>query len=222
MPLWKPLLMFAGLVMTLSRGGMLSFLVGCVVLLPTMGLSRRVLRLAGLAALGVVLALPKLLTFAAQYARFGVSDESAMARGVVWQRALDTFLDYPVFGIGFNTYGFVQERRGFERVAVSSYSAEGGLLFVAVLTGIVGLLVYLAMVWFVLRRCRAAARNPRASGAERALLVGTTAATVAIIVNSMFVNSLLTPWVMEPLLVLWGLSFVAASDMRSRPEPIAA
>jgi len=218
-PMWKPLLMFAGLVATLSRGGMLAFLVGAFTLLVMRGPSRRVLRFAGAVALLLVPALPLLITFASQYARFSVSDGSAMQRVVIWGRALSTFIDYPWFGIGFNTYGFVQERRGFERLGNSAYSAEGGLLFIAVLTGIVGLLVYLAMLWFILRRARRGWRDLRATPEERGLLLGTVATTVAILVHSVFVNSLLTPFVMEPLWVLWGLSFVIASDLRRRAHP---
>jgi hypothetical protein len=213
---WKPLLMFAALLMTLSRGGLLSFIAGCLVLLPVIGLNKRVMRVAGIAILALAAAMPKLIAFASQYARFGMSDGSALARVLVWQRSIATFLDYPFFGIGFNTWGFVQERRGFERIAISSYSAEGGLLFVAVMTGVVGLAVYIAMVWFVVRRSRAAARNVLAGPEERGLLLGCVAATVAILVNSVFANSLLTPWVMEPLLVLWALAFVVAVAIRER------
>jgi O-antigen ligase len=215
-PLWKPTMMFAGLVATLSRGGMLAFVIGACVLLAIRGLSKRVLKFGTLMVVLLVPAMPLLLRFANQYTRFSVSDESAMTRVLVWQRALATFVEYPWFGIGFNTYGFVQERRGFERVGGSSYSAEGGLLFVAVLTGIVGLLVYMGMLWFVLRRSRRGWKNPSATPGERGLLIGTYAATLAILVHSIFVNSLLTPWVMEPLLVLWGLAFVTASELRHR------
>lgn len=217
-PIWKPVLMFSGLVATLSRGGMLSFLIGAVAVFSAGRLSRRIVRFGVVILVLVVAASPALVRFASQYRRFSVSDESAMGRVIVWQRALATFAEHPWFGIGFNTYGFVQERRGFERVGGSSYSAEGGLLFVAVLTGIVGLLVYLAMLWFVLRRSRIARRHPLATPTERGMLIGTAAATVAILVHSVFVNSLLTPWVMEPLFVLWGLSFVIASDLRRRQD----
>jgi O-antigen ligase len=221
-PLWKPVLMFGGLVFTLSRGGMLSFLVGCVLLLTILGLSKKLVRLGGLVVLLLLAALPRLVEFANQYRRFSISDNSAIARIMIWQRSLATFLDYPIFGIGFNTYGFVQERRGIERLGGSAYSAEGGLLFVAVLTGVVGLAAYLAMLWFVLRRSRRFWRSPHASATERGLLIGTATATVAILVHSLFVNSLLTPWVMEPLLVLWGLAFIVASDLKRRAsEPSA-
>jgi hypothetical protein len=215
-PTWRPALMIAGLAMTLSRGGMLSLAIGSMALLPVIALNKRVLRLAAMVGMLVLAALPKLIPFAVQYTRFGVSDDSAMARVVTWQRAIATLIDYPVFGIGFNTYAFVQERRGLERISVSSYSAEGGLLFVAVLTGLVGLTVFVAMIWFVLRRSRYAARLPVVLPDERGILVGTFAATIALLVNSIFANSLMTTWTMEPLFVLWGLAFVTATEVKRR------
>jgi O-antigen ligase len=135
---------------------------------------------------------------------------------VAWQRALEVVVENPLFGIGFNTYGFVQDHRGFERLGTASYSAEGGLLFITVMTGIVGLFVYLTMLTFVLRRCRNGWRHPRATAEERALFVGTAGATIAILIHSVFVNSLLMPFVMELLWVLWGLSFVAARSVGNR------
>ena len=221
---WKSVLMLGGLLMTLSRGGLASFLFGCLLLLPVIGLSKRVMKIAAVSVVGLLVALPRIIALAVQYTRFSLSDQSAAARLVTWQRALATFLDYPLFGIGFNTYGFVQERRGFERLAVSSYSAEGGLLFVAVMTGVVGLLVYVTMIWLMLRRSRRAARSPLATPAERGLLIGTVTASVALLVNSIFANSLLAIWTMEPLMILWGLAFVVAADIRRRssPQPIAS
>jgi O-antigen ligase len=179
-------------------------------------MSKRVMRFAGLMLMLTLVSLPKLIEFAGQYARFGISDASAQYRVATWLRALGTFADHPWFGIGFNTYGFVQERRGFERLGTAAYSAEGGLLFIAVLTGIVGLAIYLGMLWFVLRRCRRTYRDRRSSPNERGLVLGAAAATVAVLVNSVFVNSLLTPFVMELLWVLWGLSFVTAASVKQR------
>lgn len=213
---WKPVLLFAGLVATLSRGGMLAFFVGLSALLLIRGPNRRLLRFGSALAVLVLPALPLLVEFANQYRRFSLSDASTMSRVLAWQRALETFIEHPWFGIGFNTYGFVQERRGFERMGGAAYSTEGGLLFVAVLTGIVGLAVYMVMLWLVLRRARRAWALPSGTPEERGLLVGTVVATLAIVVHSLFVNSLLTPWVMEPLQVLWALSFLIALDIRRR------
>lgn len=217
-PLWKPTVMFAALVMTLSRSGLASFALGAAVILAARGLSRRVLRLGGVLLAGLVIALPKLIEFGAQYARFGVTDGSALARVATWQRAIETFLESPWFGIGFNTYAFVQERRGVERLGISAYSAEGGLLFIAVMTGLVGLAVYLGMLWLVLRRCRRAWRDARATPGERGLLIGTFSATILVLAGSVFVNTLLMPFVMELLWVMWGLSFVIAGAIAVRPR----
>jgi hypothetical protein len=213
---WKPLLLFGALVLTLSRSGVLAFFVGGAVILLVRGVRKPLLRFVGLVTLLTSIALPALITFGSQYAKWGFTDESALARLVIWQRAFATFIDHPWFGVGFNTYGYVQERRGIERLGVSAYSAEGGLLFIAVLTGIVGLIVFLCMLWLVLRRCRRGWRDLRASDDERGLFLGTGAATIAILFHSLFVNSLLTIFVAEIYWVLWGLTFVIASDLRRR------
>ena len=221
-PMWKPVVLFAALVMTLSRGGILSFLIGCTVIVATRGVSKRVLKVAGAILLLALPIMPRLITFAREYNKFSVSDDSAMARVTTWVRALGAFAEHPWFGIGFNTYGFVQERRGFERVGGQSYSAEGGLLFIAVMTGIVGLAVFLMMLFFVFRRCRRGWRDLRATPAERGLYIGTAAATLAMLINSVFVNSLLTPWVMELLWVTWGLTFVTIASWRRRTSDAPA
>ena len=215
-PRWKPALLLLALVLTLSRSGALAFVCGIMAIVATRGLGRKMVRFLVAMAIVALAALPQLLRFASQYAKLGVSDGSATARLVVWQRSIATFLESPWFGIGFNTYGYVQERRGFERFGSATYSAEGGLLFIAVMTGIVGLLVYGTMLWFVLRRLRSIWRNPEATAEERGLAIGAASATVAILVHSVFVNSLLTPFVMEPLWVLWGLGFIVAASLRRR------
>jgi O-antigen ligase len=214
--LWKPVVMFAALLMALSRGGTFAFLTGCAVVIAAVGVRKKLVRFGALLFVLFLPVLPKFIAFGNEYGRFGISDDSAASRVRVWQRALATFFEHPWFGIGFNTYGFVQERRGFERVGGVSYSAEGGLLFIAVMTGIVGLAVFIAMLWVAIRRFRRAWRDDRATPAERGLLLGTAAATMTIFVDTIFVNTLFVPFVMEIMWVLWGLSFLIASDISRR------
>jgi O-antigen ligase len=90
------------------------------------------------------------------------------------------------------------------------------LLFVGVMTGIVGLATYVIMLGLIVRRCRAGWRSPRAFPQERALCLGAAAATIAILIHSIFVNSLLVNFVMQELWVLWGLTFVVVAAMRRR------
>lgn len=215
-PVWKPVLLMVALVMTLSRSGMLAFLVGVGVIVWTRGITKRMLRFGALVAIAGLVALPRLIDTLVSYSRIGVTDESALARVVSWQRAIETFLLNPWFGVGFNTYGYVQERRGFERFGAGAYSAEGGLLFIAVMTGVAGVAVFIAMLWLVLRRCRRGWTDPRSTPDERGLLIGTAAATVAILVHSLFANSLLLPFVMELMWVLWGLAFIVTRARRAQ------
>ena len=215
-PYWKPALLFAALALTFSRSGLLAFAIGLAVILFARGLQKALVRVGGIALIALLAGLPRLIEEAGRYNKLGFTDESALSRVVSWQRAIALFLESPWFGIGFNTYGFVQDHRGIERLSVASYSPEGGLLFVAVMTGVAGLGAYLAMLWFAVRRCRQWWHHPLASAEERGLLLGTGATTAAILVHTLFVNTLFVPFVMEQLWVLWGLSFVVATALRRR------
>jgi hypothetical protein len=216
---WKPAFLLLALILTLSRSGVAGFIAGMLVILAARGLGKRMLRFFGVALVVVLASLPWLLAFARQYAKLDISGGSGLAvRIISWQQAIEVFLESPWYGIGFNTFGFVQSHRGFERMGSSSYSVEGGLLFVAVMTGIIGLLVYLMMLWLPLRRSRRVWRDANATPEERGLATGAAAATVAIVVHSVFVNSLLVPFVMEPLWVLWGLGFVIGAKLRRQQQ----
>jgi putative inorganic carbon (HCO3(-)) transporter len=219
--LWKPGLLMLALIMTLSRSGVAGLLTGGLVILGARGLSKRLLGFGVATIAGMVAAFPVLLPFAAEYNKLGISDASAASRVVTWQRAFATFMDSPWFGIGFNTYGYVQEHRGFERAGGGTYSAEGGLLFIAVMTGVVGLAAFVFMLWLVLRRCRAGWKDALGTPFERSLCIGAAAATVAVCVHSVFVNSLLVPFVMQPLWVLAGLVYVVRARMRQAASGVS-
>jgi hypothetical protein len=205
---WKPLVFLGALLATLSRSSFLGLAVGVFLILAVRGISRRMVQLGGIVAMLFLAALPQLLAYAAKFNKLTVSDASAMSRVVNWLRALRIWADHPLFGIGFNTYGYVVERYGGVRSGASSFSSDGGLLFIGVMTGLVGLALYLAMLALVVRRSRRIWRNPDLPPGWRTLAVGIAAGTVAICVHATFVNSLLTPFVMELLWVLWGLVFV--------------
>lgn len=136
-------------------------------------------------------------------------DATAKLRVQSWQRSLTLFEKYPVLGIGYNTYRF----RGAEEGVVDEkfFSAGGSdstLLTVLVTTGILG---FLAFMWFYLdlwvrnfARWRSAARTSSfLSGGE--LNLGFVAGWSAILVHSVFVNSLLFPLILIPIMVVAGV-----------------
>jgi O-antigen ligase len=213
-PRWRPLLLFGALVLTLSRSGALGLVVGVGTILLVRGLSKRLLRWILFVSALILAALPKLVSFAAAYGKFS-TEGSAAARVLSWVQALRVFRDHPLFGIGFNTFGFVQERYGYVRFGTAAYSSDGGLLFIAVLTGVVGASVYVWMLLSIIRRCRSIWRDRELSAEHRGLAIGTAAAIVGLCVDSVFVNSLLTTFVMELLWILCALTLPLAGERRT-------
>jgi len=215
-PVWKPILLVSALILTLSRSAFLAFAAGGAVLLAVRGLSRRVVRLAALVALLGLPFVPWLFQFARAYGRFRFDDPSALSRVAGWVRGITVFADNPVIGVGFNTYGFVQEAYGYTRGGKATFGLDGGLLFIAVMTGLVGLALYVGMIAVVMRRCRRIWTDGTRSDEQRGLAAGVAAGTVAMLVDSLFLNTLLFPFIMEQLWVLWALTFVMSARESKR------
>jgi O-antigen ligase len=166
----------------------------------------------GIVALVLLAAIsPWLLAFVQKYNKLTL-DASALGRLLMWARGLTVFADHPVIGIGMNTWGFVQERYGWMRLGAATYGIEGGLLFVAVMTGVVGLVVYLMMMGAAMKKARSIWRSPSIAAEYRALAVGSAAFTAALVVHSLFANSLFLPYLMEPLYVLWAVTRAGAEQ----------
>jgi O-antigen ligase/uncharacterized membrane protein YhdT len=213
-PVWRVGVLLTALLLTLSRSSFAALGVGLVVVLLIRGFSTRMLKVVGVLALLATPAIPRLITFAAAFNKLSV-DASALQRLIAWSRALRVFADSPIVGVGFNTYGYVGRFYGFDATGTSAFALDGGLLFIAVMTGVVGLALYVAMLAFVMLRSRKLWRDSTASSQERGVGVGVAAITVAMVVHSLFVNSLLLPFLMEPLWLLWAVPFVV---MRSRAQ----
>lgn len=207
---WKLLTLATALILTLSRSSVLGFLAGSVLILAVRGLSKRVARLAVAGMLLLIPLLPFILSYANQFNKLAV-DASALTRVIAWLHALQILADHPIIGIGFNTFGFVQDLYGYRMVGRAAFALDGGLLFVAVLTGLVGLAFYIVMIGLVVARCRRIWKDPTRPPEDRGLALGVAAATIALVVHSTFLNSLFYPFLMETVWVLWGLTFCMTS-----------
>jgi O-antigen ligase len=193
----------AAVLLTVSRSSILALVVGLVVIAVARGLRLRLFRIL---ALGTVLVLPflsLLIAFAGSFNKLHY-DSSAAQRLVPWIRAGRLLNEHPWFGIGFNAIKQAQESHGWRTIGGADVSFDGGLIFVAAMTGIVGLFFYLRMLVRVGRGARRAWRDASLPPADRAHATATAAATAAIVVHSFFVNSLLLPFVMQILWVMWG------------------
>lgn len=197
------LLMALAFGLTVSRSALLGVLAGVAVLVAARGIAPGLRRIALVGAVALAPLLPAFLWFADRFNKLSV-DGSALQRLIPWLRGFRMLRDNPLLGVGFNAAGPAQRAYGWESVGGSEISMDGGLLFVAVLTGVLGLAAYLWMVGAVGVAARRTWRALDASSEQRAFAVGAWAATVSILVASLFGNLLLMPIVMLPLWVLWG------------------
>ena len=131
-------------------------------------------------------------------------DETAVARIESWQRGWEIFSKNPVFGVGFNTYRFVQEKYGnfnFDSPegGHSGAGSDSSILLVAATTGVFGFILYLALLFSIFLTVF---KNIR----ENYINLATVAALSALIIHSQFVNSLFFPQIMLPLFFIIGLS----------------
>lgn len=217
-PRWKPVLLLVALLLTASRGSILAFIVGLGLILFVRGRSKKLLSVLGLVAVGVAVALPKLVAYAKSFNKLSLDDPSALARFLSWARGWTVFRDHPIIGVGFNTWSAIQVRYGWDKQAAGAvFGIDGGLLFVAVLTGAVGLTLYVAMILLAMARARSIWRDTEQPQFHRGMAIGIAAATLALVVHSLFTNSLLLPFLMEPLWVLWALGFVMSNARRMAP-----
>ena len=204
-----PLILLAvALLLTLSRSSLVALAVSLVVIAAVRGLRGALFRAL---AVGVVLVLPflsLLLSFAAGFNKLGY-DESAAVRLISWVRGVRLIAEHPWLGVGFNAVRQATDAHGWQRPDVS---LDGGLLFVAAMTGLVGAALYVRMLHRVWRSARRAWTDVGAPSEDRAHAVATVAVIPAVVIHSLFVNSLLLPFVMQVLWIMWArLAHIAAA-----------
>lgn len=130
-------------------------------------------------------------------------DETSKARVASWQKAVEIFLKYPLFGTGFNTYRFAQIKYGnftFDHPSGghSGSSSDSSILTVAATTGSLGLCFYLLML---AATTKAFLKKAKASPAN----LGAAASFIGLLAHSQFVNSLFFPQIMLIYWFLFGL-----------------
>ncbi len=133
-------------------------------------------------------------------------DETAQSRIESWRNALVIIRDRPAFGVGFNNYRNAQRQYGF----FSDENSDGGhsgagtdssLLLILATTGIFGFAIYIAWMLSIFKITVKHLKDNYLSLALASLLV-------ALLVHAQFVNSLLYPQILMPLVFLISLKYV--------------
>jgi len=133
-------------------------------------------------------------------------DITAQARILSWKNAIQVIRDNPIFGVGFNNYRFAQMKYGFFDLekpegGLSGAGSDSSLLLVLATTGIFGFSVFLILISRILLL---SFRLKNTSAA--ALTVFST--LVALLVHSVFVNSMFYPWILAWFFTMLGLMMV--------------
>lgn len=193
-------ILFAAVVLTFSRSGYAAFLAGVGTL--TLFRARRLAVLLVAVVVAAAFFVPRVNERVV--GAFNL-DATARLRLVSWQNALTVVGDYPVTGIGYNAYRYVQVNYGFldDPTEHSAGGSDSSLLTILVTTGPVGLAAMLWLLWSMWSLAWDSARRG-ATALARGLGIGLLGAVSSLIVHSLFINSLLYPHTLIGLALGFG------------------
>lgn len=225
--LWPFILLVVALVATLSRGGVFGFAVGALFLFGS-GRSRRVRMLkAGLLVVAVSLALyPVLSAGIRRSERFNLAGGDSLANRILfWSNDLNLVADNPLTGIGFNTLAYVSSNYDGElgggAGGASAFGLAGDLLMILILTGAVGLFIYLRMLKMMLVPLLRLGDQGFGQW-DRAFGRGAWVASVGAVASSCFATIIVFPQIMAALWVLWAVGRRLYGDVLMRTQGLTA
>jgi O-antigen ligase len=221
-------LALCGMILSGSRGGMLAFLVGVAVLLPSRKL-RGLLAAATIVVLVVGLAVglaswlgPEVKTLQTGLFSEGLRDPSMAMRSDMWGRTWQILADHPVTGTGLGTFARAYARYDREGEWLGTRWAHNDFLQLASETGFVGAALSIWLVAAVGRRVLLPALRPVAPARTRWTTAGLAAAVFAMLVHSTVDFSLQIPAVATLFGVLGGMLVAAAADPAPAAEQAAS
>lgn len=142
-------------------------------------------------------------------------DGSAYLRTLVWREAIRTIEKYPVTGCGYNAYRFGAAKANKRPLSQSRGAAGAANSYLTILatTGIVGLTIYLGMIWNIIRYFSRTAGS-QANSLAAILSFATAGAMIGLAVHALSIDSLLFPQIMFTMWALAGAT-KAASKLKA-------
>lgn len=135
-------------------------------------------------------------------------DPTARLRIQNWEQTLFLISQKPFLGHGYNTLTYAKLNEGFvkDEDVHSASGSDSSLLTILATTGIFGLLFFLIFYLIVLKDTIQSWRTTTSS-TQKGLALGLFAGTVALLVHSNFVNSLLFPQIMIFFFIILGIFY---------------
>lgn len=143
---------------------------------------------------------------------------SSKARLDSYSKAILIIEKNPVFGVGFNSYRFAQERYGFNfKNQIPSHAESGtdnSFLFVLATTGVSGLIAFLYLWGTVLKSLYS--KTKEKNNFQNLTSKVAFASLIAVFTGSFFINAFFYPFIMEWIFILLGLSLVKTDFRENR------
>jgi O-antigen ligase len=212
-------LFWVALILTLSRSSIIATVLGLGLLtFRTRSFRRLFLPLACLALVGLLVA-DRLVEFASTYHKLTLLDPSALTRLSAWLLAWRVFTDNPLIGVGYNTFGIVRATYGSAASGNMAFGSDGGILYMAAVSGIVGVALLGAVLWRLTtlgwRTYRIRTLPPRV----RVLGLTLHVWIPSLVIQSLASNSIFYPFIIGLLFLLGGVcarQYYEAVDAPSR------
>lgn len=133
-------------------------------------------------------------------------DSSAYTRISSWENAwgiISKNVSNFVFGIGNNTYAF---ERG-SSIKQGTTGAVNSFLFIWLTTGLIGLIIYIALLSRIYKSCSSIMKNPIHSPNLKSYAYGYKMGLVGLVIHSQFIDTLTYPQIMETMWIFFGLIY---------------
>ncbi len=144
-------------------------------------------------------------------------DPTARLRLQNWQDTWGLIDQKPFLGHGYNTLSFIKLNQGLitDQQVHSASGSDSSLLTILVTTGIIGLLTFLFILFLLFQETFHSWYNSKHTTLQKGFGLGLFAGSIALLVHSSFVNSLLFPQIMIYFWILVSIQYTLSTNKRS-------
>lgn len=193
-------LTIAAIFLTYSRSALLMLAAGSITYLVLIRRKMFLFAFLGAFAIIIVLLSP---TFKSENTNL-LRITSSLARVETYSNSIKIIKDHPFLGVGFNAYRYAQQSYGFRDARTqfpqhADAGVDNSFLFVAATTGVIGFGAYLYLWFSILKR---AFYHYSRNNVYAVIII---CSSLALFVNSFFINSFFFPAIMLWMWVLIGM-----------------
>jgi len=198
-------LFWVALILTLSRSSIIATLVGLSILtFRTRSFNRLLVPLAGFVLVAALVA-DRLIQFAGAYNKLTLLGPSALTRLGDWLLAWRIFIDNPLLGVGYNTFGIIRSAYGSIGVGSGAFGSDGGILYMAAVSGILGVTLLGAGLWRLMALGWRTYQMRELPQSVRVLGLALHVWIPSLVIQSAASNSIFYPFIIGLLFLLGGV-----------------